>query len=273
MKDYLERIDNPLMEYYRIVYKDSKRYDGGPLDDKRVIVYMEQGFGDQIMFLRFLRFLKAKNPKQIILHAPKPLHRLIKTLGVDVINKDSAEETVLPDHDLHILSLSLPFVLRCPIPLEPYISVPEKEELPPGKFNIGITWEGSAEHPDKEYRDCPLRHFKMLQKPNVQFWLIQPATFWWSPNLIKGAELMYLKAVAPSNVIFDFYDTARLINSLDLIVSVDTACLHLAGAMGKQGYGLLSETHTDPRWKGLWYPTLTLLKGPWEESMRRINTA
>ncbi len=245
------------MEYYREVYKDSKRWDNDPLEGKRVIVYMEQGFGDQIMFLRFLRFLKAKGATPI-LHAPTQLHRLINHMGYECFDKD---QTKLPDHDLHMLSLSLPFVLKCPIPLEPYIKLDEKFDLAEG-FKIGIAWEGSKDHEYNEQRNCPLKHFKVL---SGEFYSLQPAIYDWT--LVQECEEMDLNGVD----LWDFYETAKLINSLDMVVCVDTAVLHLAGAMGKRGYGLLNPVVADPRWESVWYLSLKMLKGPWEESFKQIK--
>src|SRR5581483_12337923 len=126
---YEERIQRPEMEYYRQVYAGSKKWDGKEdITDKRVVVYMEQGYGDQIQFLRFLRYLKKKTAN-IVLHAPAALKRLVEHMGYQFADKD---EPTLPDHDFHIMSLSLPFVLHCAIPLEPYIHVEEKFDLPPG---------------------------------------------------------------------------------------------------------------------------------------------
>lgn len=256
MRDYEERINDPRMEYYRTVYKDSKRWDGDELNGKKVIVYMEQGFGDQILFLRFLRFLKAKGAMPI-LHAPWQLHRLIKHMGYEYFDKTCTD---LPNHDLHILSLSLPFVLKCSIPLEPYIKLEEKFDLKT-ENNIGIAWEGSKDHEYNHVRNCPLEQFKKLKG---SLYMMQPAIFDWA--LIENCEEMDLNGVE----LYDFYDVAKLINSVDSIVSVDTASLHLAGAMGKKGYGLLSPVVTDPRWEYVWYPTIKMLKGSWDESFEKI---
>jgi len=263
-----ERANNPNMEYYRTMYKDSKKWDGKQgLAGKKVIVYMEQGHGDQIQFLRFVRFIKAMDCSQIILHTPKSLHRLIDTLGVEKIDRDN---NPLPNHDYHILSFSLPFLLReavpnFSIPLEPYITVSEKTELLPG-YNIGIAWEGSPLHKRNADRNCHLSNFKSIAASGINFFLLQPTIQDFS--LISGCEDMNLKGVE----IEDFYDVAKLINSLDMVVTVDTAALHLAGAMGQRGFGLLGPKWEDRRWRmGFWYPTIKLLKGEWEEIFKQVT--
>jgi len=257
-----DRINHPNMEYFRIMYKNSERWNGkDDLKDKKVIIYTEQGYGDQIMFLRFVRFLQAMEC-HITLHAPKPLHRLIKTLGVGVIDRT---DEPLPEHDYHIMSFDLPFLLGGIIPLEPYIHVKEKTELLPGK-NIGIAWEGSQNHEYNNYRNCPLKHFKSLQKPGVNLWCIQQYIY--DKSLIEDCEDMDLNGTE----IEDFYDTAKLINNLDLVVTVDTAPLHLAAAMGKRVFVMLNKELFDPRWNlSKWYPTLTVLQGTWEGCFELIE--
>ncbi len=254
-----ERINQPYMSHYRTVYKDSKRWDNDKLENKRIIVYMEQGYGDQLMMLRFIRFFKHS---QVIICASKPLHRVIQTLGVEVIDKESKS---LPDHDFHILSLSLPFILKVPLPLEPYIHIPEKTELIPG-FNIGIAWEGSKDNENNDKRSCPLKYFKVLKKENVNLFSLLPNIN--DYNLLEDCEDFDLNGVELN----DFYDTGKLINSLDLIVTVDTAVLHLAGAIGKTGYGLLNTEVRDPRWNFIWYPSVMLLKSNnWGEMFSKIK--
>ena len=260
MGDYTERFDDPKMDYYRQTYQNSCRWVDEKIEDKKLIIYMEQGIGDQLMFFRFLRLIKEQSPKSITLHAHKDLERLIKHLGYEFLDKNNPE---LPEHDYHVCSLSLPFVLRKAIPIEPYIILEEKFELPEG-INIGIAWEGSPDHPNNNLRNCPLSFFGPLIKNNVNLYHIQPVIHNW--DLIKSAENFPLLGVE----IKDWYDTAKLINSLDYIVTVDTGVLHLAGAMGKRAYAILGNENYDPRWDGLWYPTTRFIKGSWEECFKTV---
>lgn len=239
------------MEYYRDTYKNSRRWDGkDSLEGKTVIIYMEQGLGDQIMFLRFVPLLPCKT----ILHCSRLLHRLFANFTC--LDKDDPN---LPPHDYHVLSLDLPFLLRCPIPTQPYIHVEGETDLLPG-HNTGIAWTGSTDHERNEKRSCNLRHFNVFTKSNL--FLLQPnigdPKFFCEDVVVYGVPLE------------DFYDTAKLINSVDMIVSVDTAVLHLAGAMGKCGYGLLDPDH-DARWNYEWYPTLKMLSGGWEELFAHLG--
>lgn len=255
MKDYIERFEDERMTYYRETYKNSPQWQGEKLNGEKIIVYFEQGIGDQIMFLRFLRLLDA----EVIVHAHKDLKRIVKSMGYQFLSKDDPN---LPEHELHTCSLSLPFLLKKPIPLEPYINIITKKELPEGK-NIGIAWEGSPEHDNNKTRSCMLKFFKPLLSIAKMYHLqpqIQDASF------IKDAEDMELYGI---DDFVDWYDTAELINAVDYVVTVDTGVLHLAGAMGKKTIALLGTGPYDSRWEHMWYPTVKFIKGSWEECIEK----
>lgn len=260
-----ERINNPVMEFYRNVYRYSNRWDGKQsLTGKRVIVYFEQGFGDIIQFLRYVKPLKETGC-YTILAIPQELHPLLSGVeGVDeFFDKNSS---VLPKHDFHTLSLSLPFLLDIKeISSKPYVKYDVKADL--GDYDrgtkIGIAWEGSPDHPKNLDRCCHLKEFKNLINDDTCLFMLQ--------NKIHLQELVNdVDFDIYSIPIKDFGDTASLINAVDFVVTVDTSILHLAGAMGKRTYGIMG-TELDPRWKiGNWYDSVTLLTGEWENSLRII---
>jgi len=262
-----ERINNPVMEYYRHVYSFSKKWNGKQsLENKKVIVYCEQGYGDIIQFLRYIKPLKSRGC-EVCLHIPKELHPLMPYVqGVDTFL--DKQNSILPQHDYHILSLSLPFLLDIKeISSEPYIDYKNKINLEEkeGCINIGIAWEGSPEHSKNLDRCCPLKHFKILLKDNVNLFMLQDKIY--MPQLVEDVDFdLY------SININDFGDTASLINSMDFVVTVDTSILHLSGAMGKRTYAILGED-PDPRWQiAHWYDSVTLLSsGSWEYLLNIIN--
>jgi len=271
MNEYLERLNDPRMDHYKKVYKKSKKWDGiFNLNGKTVITYCEQGYGDCIQFARYFPYLKRLGCR-LIAACPKELHRLFKAQSKidDVLDKESAD---LPDHDFHVLSMSLPFLLKktdMTFQKKPYIFVNEKVDLGElSKYHkIGIAWEGNPEHTNNMERSCPVKYFRSLEsEKNKLFMLNNEAHL---PELIDEEIELY------STEIEDFYDTAKLINSMDVIVTVDTVALHLAGAMGKKLYGLFSHRY-DPRWSaGRWYPTMTSIKqsssGDWESVFGKVN--
>lgn len=249
----LDRINHPKMAYYRDTYSESRRWNGAEtIKDKTVIVYCEQGYGDAIQFVRYVPLLKEQCGK-VILHCRTDLHRLFKQFGVQLLDR---EDPNIPEHDYHVLSMSLPFVLNKIDVIAPYIKMDEKVELPEHQnfIKIGIAWEGNPEHSNADERNCPLKFFRALQTDKTKLFMIQKQAH--SSSLVADATDMELFGAELN----DFYDTAKLINSMDFVVAVDTSVLHLSAAMGKPTFGLLSNRH-DPRWGVLhWYEDLVLIK-------------
>jgi len=261
-----EELSNiPQLEYYRETYKNSERWDGSSLSGKTIIVYCEQGFGDIIQFLRYIPILK-QNAKKVYLHAPVPLHRLIEAQEWDVflLNK---EEPELPEHDVHVLTFDLPFLVQFfkdrPWTLERYLKAGTNEEVE-GDFKIGICWEGGF---SQSNRSCPLKNFEILSDKGSLF-MLQPGVH--RQDLIEGCEDLDLLGVE----IHDFLDTAELINAMDIVVSIDTSVLHLAGALGKKTFGILAREH-DARWRQKWYTSIRLLKqkeeGDWTHVFNKLK--
>lgn len=265
----LDRLSHPMMAYYQETYKNSKRWtpECGSLKEKVVIIYAEQGFGDIIQFTRYIPVLKEQGCR-IIYHCPQDLHRLFAHLGVEFLDKDDPD-VVLPPHDYHILSFSLPFVLGNEMAPDPYLTIPHFANLGDSDtLKIGICWEGSPSNPMAFSRDCPLIHFRGLESMATKLFALQKEIH--HPMLVDGCEDMELLGYPLKN----FYDTATVINSLDLVVTVDTAVLHLAGAMGKKTFGLLNYRH-DARWDvSNWYDSVTLVKlkdlDDWSTGMRTV---
>ena len=252
----LDRLNSPYMQMYKRIYKNSMHWDGEtPLRCKRVIVYCEQGFGDIIQFSRYFHLL---HDVELLLHCQKDLWRLFQN-NFDVkefIAKDGVVD-ILPPHDFHIRSMSLPFLFQGQEIPYPYLKADEITNLSDYKdyIKIGIAWEGNPDH-HNDQRSFPLAAFKVLGNiKKAKLFMLQKTIH--RTDLLKDTENLELLANSPFN---DFYDTAILINSLDIVVSVDTAVLHLAGAMGKPTFGLLDSGH-DPRWRvANWYPSVTLAK-------------
>lgn len=264
-----KRINDERMAYYRRVYRKSRKWDGKEkIKGKRICIYGEQGFGDIIQFARYFSMLK-RHGCYLILHCPKELHRLLHRGKVDeVLDKDNEN---LPPHDFHVLSMSLPFLLErteTKFLARPYIQIHEKEDLSQfgDSYKIGIMWEGSPTHSNNSERSCPLKFFRPLTEKGKLFMLTNQV---FSPDLIDDEIELYSAEIA------DFYDVAKLINSVDIVISVDTAALHLAGAMNKDAIGLLSYRY-DPRWDvANWYPSVRLIRqkepGNWQSVLDQLK--
>jgi hypothetical protein len=263
MKDYFERLDRPEMTYYRETYDNSPKWDGSSLAGKRILVYCEQGMGDTIQFSRYFKYLDG----HVTLHCQAPLMELMMGIeGVDAVC-DKLDDN-LPDHDCHTLSLSLPFLLKRVEATLPYIRAwANPEVMDEDGFKVGICWEGSPDNKMNLDRSCPLAFFKDL--PGKKF-MLQSETH--LPQLQEGCDEMELFGVE----ITDMKDTASLIAAMDVVVSVDTAVLHLSAAMGKPTMGLLCRK-PDARWSVWdWYDTLELFSqekaGEWNVVFEQVKT-
>jgi GT2 family glycosyltransferase len=261
--DSVDRVYNQNMSYYRETYKNSPRWDGiESLNGKTVLVYGEQGLGDNIQFVRYINELKKKGCR-VIVHCSMALHALF--LGIDgvdeVLDKNHDE---LPPHHCHILSMSLPFLLNDPKTKFPYVKIKEKMDLGEG-FKIGIAWEGSPLHSNNEQRSCHIKYFKPLLDLGAKLFMLQQQIH--SPALVCDMDLYGVQ-------LNDFTDTAKLINSVDLVACVDTSVLHLAGAMNKKAIGLLSMPG-DYRWNVKeWYPSIKFIRqketGVWDSVFEEL---
>lgn len=249
---------------------------------KRILLWPEQGFGDAIQFVRYAPILAARGAS-VILSAPPELFRLMKSVqGVAHLTPD--REPNLP-YDLHAPLLSLPRLFKTTLASVP-ANVPYlrpdpadvakwKSRIPtdPGVRKIGIAWAGRPTHADDRNRSIPLESLlPLLQTPGTWFTSLQKSPV--GPlNQLPPAMTDWTSELK------DFADTAALIESLDLVITVDTAIAHLAGAMGKPAWILLPSV---PDWRWMldrtdspWYPTIKLFRQPavgnWHSAIEAIT--
>ncbi|MET0294022.1 MAG: hypothetical protein ABW042_03325 [Phenylobacterium sp.] len=223
---------------------------GEPLDGRSLLVWAEQGLGDEIQMARYIPRLRGLGDVRLV--ASPPLHRLFGQLGVPLIGRDEAAP--VPSADLYVRNLSLPAVLKTSletIPAAPYLTAPAG----PKRGGIGFVWRGNPEHPNDARRSLP-----------------SPALL---DPLREAAELVDLQT--PQG---DFLDTAARIQALDLVITVDTAMAHLAGALGAPCWVMLPSYRTDWRWMtgradSPWYPSLRLYRqeqpGDWTGVVARMR--
>jgi Flp pilus assembly protein TadD len=255
----------------RIPPVDAPRWSGSEdLSQKRLLLLAEQGLGDTIQFCRLAPILAAKGAR-VSLAVPRPLMGLLSTLeGVERI---VSEDEPLPEADFHcpLLSLPLAFGTRLEtIPARtPPLSVPEpvqarwRQQLGPRReFRIGLAWAGNPDHGNDRQRSMPLATARGLLPPDAEIhclqYMIPPRDL---PELAMFPQMRFYGAEAS-----DFVDTAAIIREMDLILTVDTSILHLAGALGARTWGLLAFEH-DWRWllnrfDSPWYPSLRLFRQP-----------
>lgn len=260
-------------------------WDGSPFVGKKLIVHFEQGFGDNIQFIRYLPMVKSRGGT-VICEMLKPLTPLLHEFpGIDQLIDAPISNTTLSEIDFHVPLLELPRIfgttldtIPCNIPYlhaDPIKADYWRQRLTGKGFKIGIVWAGHSTHTEDRSRSCHLRDFLRLNKiPGVRLIGLQKGpSARQMEDLVTDGPIMNL-----SDELYDFSDTAGVIENLDLIISVDTAVLHLAGAMGKPAWALLPFS---PDWRWLlarqdspWYPTIRLFRqrryGDWESVFEQI---
>ncbi len=271
----------------------SPQYQGEDLKGKNILVYFEQGLGDEIQFIRYLPLLKTqKGVRGIILVCKPPLKKLFSSMSCidyifdkDEINKISIQKL---NYWVFIMSLPLHFNTRIQtIPNQlPYLSSPKieqdkwKDKLPQG-FNIGLVWKGESRYRDDVNRSLPsIKILKPLWQvaENIHFISLQKGTDEEAQNPPTDQPLTHL-----GDEIQDFADTAAIVSQLDLVICVDTAIAHLAGSLNIPCWLLLSDCNSDWRWmvnkeSSAWYPEIMKLfrqttNGDWGEVVTKIATA
>lgn len=220
------------------------------LEGKKIYVYAEQGFGDTIQFCRYLPLLETERGANVVFGAPKDLVSLMQSLSPSIMVIDQQhflEYSHKPiDFQCPIMSLALAFGTTLnKIPNNtPYLHADTTKQATWNKklksaqsspLKVGITWRGSGKYANKvsEKRNVPFSLIAdlvtELASDAIEFHAIQKE---FGPDTdFKAPALNGLKLHA--NELRDFSDTIALISELDLVVSVDTASAHLAGAIGK----------------------------------------
>jgi tetratricopeptide (TPR) repeat protein len=233
------------------------RWTGQPLRGT-LLLHFEQGFGDTIQFLRFVPAAAARAGHAVLCVRP-PLVRLAAELAPNL--RVVAHGAKLPRSDAYAYLLSLKRLLGEAGAPVPYLRVPaarradwRARDWGRGR-RIGIVWAGRPEHEEDARRSIdPALLAPLLALPGLCWYALQP-----------GAALPAGVSALPGPVA-DFADTAAALTALDLVITVDTAAAHLAGALGVPVWTLLAFV-PDWRW-GLdraqtdWYPCMRLYRQP-----------
>ncbi|HLB90302.1 MAG TPA: tetratricopeptide repeat protein [Terriglobales bacterium] len=253
---------------------------------KTILLHAEQGFGDLIQCVRYVPLVKASGAT-VVLRVSRPMKNLARSFtGVDrILDPDEP----LPEFDFYIYLASLPRAFGtdlASIPADiPYLHAePERVERWAKRLGardalrVGLVWAGNPQHANDRYRSLPLRMLSPL-------WGLGGVRF---ISLQKGAAAAEVEKL-PAELDFvnlgpeleDFCDTAAVISELDLVLCVDTAVAHVAGALGKPVWLMLPRP-ADFRWlegreDSPWYPTMRLFRqsrrDQWEEVVERVKAA
>ncbi len=264
---------------------EQPRWDGTSFAGKKIFVHCEQGLGDTIQFARYLPMVKARGGR-VIFEVPKPLMNIFDNFpGIDQLVEISSTEKTAEDFDFSVPLLSLPgmfqttletipgkvpYILADPHKMRVWQKIVDKDH-----FKVGIVWAGGILHKKDSGRSCSLKQFLPLTRiAGVRLYGLQKGPA--SQQVEEFSNQIHIKNYGEK--FEDFTDTAGLIENLDLVISVDTAVAHLAGAMGKPVWVLLPFT---PDWRWMlnredspWYPTMRLFRqkkrGCWDEALQYV---
>ncbi len=261
---------------------------GQDLRGKTVLLRAEQGFGDTIQFVRFAPKLQALGAK-VVLRGQPELESLAQE-GFQGIDRILKRNEPTPDFDFYVHPLSLAHAFNIDLESLPAANIPYVSPDPmkvqhwarrlagTEGLKIGVVWAGRPEHPRDRQRSVPLRFLaEVCRVEGVQVFSLQ-----------KGPAAGEIRALPRDlNIVDlgaeleDFSDTAALIAQLDLVICVDTAVAHLAGALAKPVW-LLLPTPADWRWlegrdDSPWYPSMRLFRqtqrNEWRGVIDRVKNA
>lgn len=244
-------------------------WDGSPLDGRAIFVHAEQGLGDSIQFVRYAKLLKARGAGRVIVESSPTATALLG--AVDGVDEVVVPGMPIPPFDVHAYLMSLPLLLGTTlesIPAEvPYLIAPAR---PVAQFvrdtgsglRVGLAWAGNALHQRDLIRSLSLETLApVLGTEGVTFFSLQKGPAARQLATLQGANIVDLDPQ-----LNDLADTAAAIVELDLVIAVDTAVAHLAGALGKPVWVLLPHV---PDWRWMlsrddspWYPTMRLFRQP-----------
>lgn len=261
------------------------QWRGEEVGGKTILLHAEQGFGDTIQLVRYAPMLAARGAK-IVLEVPDSLMPLLGGIdgAVAMISRGEPHPTI----DLHCPLMSLPLAFGttlATIPaMVPYLRAPAarlatwRARLPAsGKLRVGLVWSGKPTHRNDHNRSLALaRLAPLLAQPGIEFVSLQ--------REVREADTAALEKSAllrPDLDRADFADTAAIIETLDLVIAVDTAVAHLAGAMAKPTWLLLPFC---PDWRWMlerndspWYPGVRLFRQPrigdWDSAIGGVAEA
>jgi len=244
------------------------RWDGSPFSGKTLLIHAEQGFGDTIQFCRYLPDA-ARLGGRVIVETRAPLAGLLSRIeGVSALAEWGAP---LPPFDLHLPLPSLANLFYREEAHRPYlVADPARVDKwrgrirPDQRKRVGLVWAGNPDGHDRK-RALPFALIAdlVMTLPEIAFYGLQR----------EGGESC--EGLTPlGRDIADFDDLAGALASLDLLISVDTAAAHLAGALGQEVWVMLHSA-ADWRWRGDWYARSSTYRqseaANWQEVIERIG--
>ncbi|MGD0387893.1 MAG: tetratricopeptide repeat protein [Tepidisphaeraceae bacterium] len=267
------------------------QWDGGDLHGRRILLHAEGGIGDTVQFIRYAPMVAGRGGRVIVSCQPEMVQLVRSCAGVE---ESLASGEPLPPFDVHCPLMSLPLAFKTDLQsipsTTPYLKADADRlaawstRLPPDPDHprIGLAWAGRPENPNDRNRSIRLDQLAPLSA-------LKQARFF---SLQKGPAAAQSRRPPPgmelidyTDDLHDFSDTAAMLAHLDLIVTVDTAVAHLAGALARPVWVMLPYV---PDWRWMldrddspWYPTMRLFRqrtmgdwsGPIAEISRQMRSA
>lgn len=247
------------------------RWDGQPIPGRTLLIHDEQGYGDTFQFMRMISWAKERSRARIVLQINGEQASFARRLsGIDEIVLRSE---LPPPFDVHCEMMSLPMAMGLAISdlpgRLPYLAVDparlkrwRKRLKPLPRPLVGLVWAGRPTHLNDSNRSVGLDMLSPLAMPGITFLALQKG-----PAEIQAARPPAgMKIERLGDEIVDFDDTAAILTQTDLLISVDSAPVHLAGALGRPAWVMLPYV---PDWRWMlnrddspWYPSLRLFRQP-----------
>lgn len=274
-------------EIFDSIDSELKPWKVEDLVGEKIVLFHEQGFGDTIHFARYVQEI-AKVAADVVVLVPQQLERLMSnSLNHVTICSDreivgehklSCPLPTLPflfNTTLHTIPKCIPYINASSNSIEKWRNIVEKE-IGVNGYKVGVVWAGNPNHKNDRNRSIPFYVFKQLFSINEVSWVSLQVD-----DRVDDLRTISDKVIDFHKDVSDFAETAGLIENIDLVITVDTAVAHLAGAMGKETWLLLS---IDPDWRwqtqgqdSLWYPTIRIFRqlhiGDWQDVLKRVRVA
>lgn len=254
--------------------------------DKTILLFHEGGYGDSIMYSRFIEGL-SQYAKEILLFVPDNMISLFEDSKIDAQIHSMTDDLTQLDYDYNASLIDLPYIMSAtpdslPKP-QGYLKVEQAKVeyyknryLNTNKIKIGISYCANPKYNNVTQRDIPLKTFYPLTKlENVEVYSLQVSDPQDQINQLPGG----IKIINLAKTFNNFEDTACALLNLDLVITTDNVILNLAGALGVKTYALFNRLY-DHRWFDLkgedvgWYtsvkPFCAQNFNGWDELMEKV---
>ncbi|AWB47210.1 glycosyl transferase family 8 [Gemmobacter aquarius] len=263
------------------------RWDGRPIPGQTLLIHDEQGYGDTFQFMRMVAWAKERSQANVVLEINHDMASIASRMkGFDAI---TLRGQLPPPFHTHCEMMSLPAAMRLQLadlpgtPM-PYLSaLPERRAVwrarlaPYAGLKVAFLWAGRPTHFNDANRSMSLAALAPLGQEGVTFFSIQKGPT--EGDALSPPHGMEMVSLSPE--IADFEDTAAILSEVDLLISIDSSPVHLAGALGVPVWVMLPML---PDWRWLlgredspWYPSARLFRqtewGRWDQVIAQVAAA